>query len=712
MVPTGDLKKDLKSARFFMKYNRIEAANIYYSSIAQNGQASTDILWEAGKNLLLSYQPKIASSCFKKVINQDYNNFPAARYYLSKSLAMSGNYLQALKELKIFQDNYFGLDKDSINNLVTEEIKQINASIRLSSPKSNIKLKEISWNDNLSNPSYISLYDSNEIIVGTRQILWNGNFETEPKWKENAKTIEVLRHTTSLPEFYSTELFNPNYLNSSFTYTPDKQFIYFTRSVEDANNSPITQIFYCKRSDFGWSKPIRMNELINERGYSSKQPFLFFDNGTVRMYYSTNIEEGNGGFDLWVADLDSTGNAIRSENLETSINTSADEITPFYDTTLQVLYFSSNKLGGYGGFDIYKSEKLFGKHIAPVNLGSPLNSSYNDYNYCFDEYVGFLLSDRNENDLEAKHYNKIYSFIPNEFMLGLTISNPLGNLYGFQVIITDSSNSSPTVIHRVESNDTISANTPYKMQVKLKPNKHYVVDVSSNKYCSKKLDVITIDSSVNRKLNFEMHLLPFYELIFNVKKYSLSQIPLSGKWEVWKLNQSEIELQNSVEIAPKDSIHKFKLESGSIYLIKYISETFNAWDTLINTTKINVPLGRIMDVNITENIYDKVIYIDSVKVNSKGWINKISNQKKINQMIDHLQIFHSQKPTIVLVLNYKSEREGLGALPEEVSSFIKDISENKQIDYVVLQGEEEEVNVKRIDIKYSVNINVDGKAKD
>ena len=81
-------------------------------------------------------------------------------------------------------------------------------------------------------------------------------------------------------------------------------------------------------------------------------------------------------------------------------------------------------------------------------------------------------------------------------------------------------------------------------------------------------------------------------------------------------------------------------------------------------------------------------------------------------MIDHLQIFHSQKPTIVLVLNYKSEREGLGALPEEVSSFIKDISENKQIDYVVLQGEEEEVNVKRIDIKYSVNINVDGKAKD
>ena len=106
------------------------------------------------------------------------------------------------------------------------------------------------------------------------------------------------------------------------------------------------------------------------------------------IYFTSNRSGGYGGFDIYRSDKRGD---IWSEprNLGPSVNTQGDEITPFSDGT--TLYFASDWHFGFGGYDIFKVQ---GSEI--VNLGTGVNSSGDDYNFIFDPSVstGFFVSNR------------------------------------------------------------------------------------------------------------------------------------------------------------------------------------------------------------------------------------------------------------------------------------------------------------------------------
>jgi outer membrane protein OmpA-like peptidoglycan-associated protein/Tol biopolymer transport system component len=68
-------------------------------------------------------------------------------------------------------------------------------------------------------------------------------------------------------------------------------------------------------------------------------------------------------------------------HLGDGINTVYREATPFFSQDKKKLYFASNRPGGYGGMDIYVSERLdysFKKWSPPKLLGRPVNSEFDD----------------------------------------------------------------------------------------------------------------------------------------------------------------------------------------------------------------------------------------------------------------------------------------------------------------------------------------------
>lgn len=69
-----------------------------------------------------------------------------------------------------------------------------------------------------------------------------------------------------------------------------------------------------------------------------------------------------------------------------NINSSSNEVCPFFDQKNNVLYFSSDRPGGLGGFDIYKSKYDSSKNSfsSPQRLEFPINSAYDDYLYVPD----------------------------------------------------------------------------------------------------------------------------------------------------------------------------------------------------------------------------------------------------------------------------------------------------------------------------------------
>lgn len=118
------------------------------------------------------------------------------------------------------------------------------------------------------------------------------------------------------------------------------------------------------------SKPFPYNEV----GSSINSAHLTFDGGAI--YFSSDRKGGMGGFDLYVSYFN---NGIWSipQNLGNIINTEGDEITPYLHQN--VLYFASDDHVGLGGFDILKSEVKQGIWSKPINMGNGINSPADDY---------------------------------------------------------------------------------------------------------------------------------------------------------------------------------------------------------------------------------------------------------------------------------------------------------------------------------------------
>ncbi|TVR78347.1 MAG: hypothetical protein EA409_10480 [Saprospirales bacterium] len=131
---------------------------------------------------------------------------------------------------------------------------------------------------------------------------------------------------------------------------------------------------------FGISKP--------ESGYLSRflSPFVpeLGDQGLSFVsdsfiVFSSNRPGGYGGFDLYIA-LKRNGEWSEAMNLGPEINTEFDELDPFISNGGNELFFSSNRLSSIGQFDIFHAR--FNPQIQswsnPVNIGMPLNSAGND----------------------------------------------------------------------------------------------------------------------------------------------------------------------------------------------------------------------------------------------------------------------------------------------------------------------------------------------
>lgn len=121
-----------------------------------------------------------------------------------------------------------------------------------------------------------------------------------------------------------------------------------------------------------WSEPKNLGQLVNSSDWES-QPSLSADGRTL--YFVSDRKGGVGRRDIWISTLDASGNWTRARNLGKDINTVYDEISPFIHVNNSTLYFATNGLTGFGGYDIHYSEREGnGKWSVPVNMGSPINN--------------------------------------------------------------------------------------------------------------------------------------------------------------------------------------------------------------------------------------------------------------------------------------------------------------------------------------------------
>ncbi|HEY2581869.1 MAG TPA: OmpA family protein [Mucilaginibacter sp.] len=174
--------------------------------------------------------------------------------------------------------------------------------------------------------------------------------------------------------YLSDQINTPEYNEGSQSISQDGKYLFFT-GCNRPDGLGRCDIYVSQRKPDGWSKPFDLDPPVNTPGWES-QPSISADGRTL--YFVSNRKGGYGGYDIWKSTLTSKGWG-EPENLGPNINTAFDEQSPFIHPDDSTLYFCSNGWPGLGGMDLFVSRLgKDGKWQKPENLGYPINSSGNE----------------------------------------------------------------------------------------------------------------------------------------------------------------------------------------------------------------------------------------------------------------------------------------------------------------------------------------------
>ena len=152
-------------------------------------------------------------------------------------------------------------------------------------------------------------------------------------------------------------------------------------------------IYFTKQENGNWKKPQALTA-INSK-FEDRMPSLSHDGRYL--VFSSDRPDGLGGHDLWFSERDlESGHWSEPRNAGPSINSIHNETTPNFAPEGTRLFFSSNRPGGLGHYDIYTSLKIDGKWQDPKNLGLPYNGPRDDEGFSIssDGLWAYFASDR------------------------------------------------------------------------------------------------------------------------------------------------------------------------------------------------------------------------------------------------------------------------------------------------------------------------------
>ncbi|MGB3777668.1 MAG: OmpA family protein [Tunicatimonas sp.] len=185
----------------------------------------------------------------------------------------------------------------------------------------------------------------------------------------------------------------------------DGRTLIFT-ACEDRRGRGSCDLFITRRTGNRWSRPENLGPGVNGRSWES-QPALTADGRTL--YFVSDRPGGQGLRDIYVSQWQDSlwGPAL---NVGPEINSARDDVSPFIHANGQTLYFASNGLPGFGGFDLYVAELAGDNWSEPKNLGYPINTAQDQasLHITADGRYGYYSNEENNDNRSIR--SEIYRF--------------------------------------------------------------------------------------------------------------------------------------------------------------------------------------------------------------------------------------------------------------------------------------------------------------
>jgi outer membrane protein OmpA-like peptidoglycan-associated protein/tetratricopeptide (TPR) repeat protein len=361
-------KREIKGDKFFFTYDFDNAIGQY--------RRSKELTVPGQRNLAVSYkntrQKDKSEAVYSKLINSS-NGVLSEDYY---------NYAMVLKSNEKYEESNKWMDKfasENPNDLRAKSYVGYNqyfAGYFTDNPA----IKIIPQSVNTNSQDFGTSYYQDKVVYASsnntpkpikRKYNWNG----EPYL--NLYIAEVKDGQLKNPKFFDKDL-NAKYHDGPATFSNNGTMMAISRNtIKDQTEDKIVelQIHLMTKKDGKWSDPVPF--IYNVLGYNVGQPNLTEDGNTI--YFVSDMPGGFGGTDIYSSKKSTNGEWSAPNNLGDGINTEGNEMFPFFDETQQKLTFASDGHFGMGGLDIFYSVLTNSIWSFIENPGSPINSTSDDY---------------------------------------------------------------------------------------------------------------------------------------------------------------------------------------------------------------------------------------------------------------------------------------------------------------------------------------------
>lgn len=374
------------------------AASNYYRKAIQIDSSRLKVVSKYAESCRLFYNYEESAKWYDYLIKyDDKNKFPEARYWLGMMYKSIGDFQQAINQFNLYlQENRN--EKGILFNRATAELEACHWA--MNAVKDSIPVSI----DHPGKPVNTDYSDFGAIQMGDSLLFFSS---LQP---EDDLPLESLQSGTYLTKIYQSRLTpagpsvpqelpakinEPGVHTANVCFTRDHQTYFFTRCEEERRPDLKCAIYMARFKNGRWQRAVKLEKNINQPGYTATHPCIAHTEKEDILYFVSDRPGGFGGNDIWYAVVKKT-KIFDPANLGSQINTPGNEITPFYDNKTAILFFSSDWHKGFGGYDIFKSTGAYNQWKQPLNIGYPLNTSFNDMYFTVNETDsnGYLTSNR------------------------------------------------------------------------------------------------------------------------------------------------------------------------------------------------------------------------------------------------------------------------------------------------------------------------------
>lgn len=469
--------------KMFDRYAFIDAREVYLE-VAEAGYKSENLFKKLGDSYYFNGDLPKSEKWYKELYELKEGNLDADYLFrYAMALKSNQNYDESDAMMLEFEKKK-GVDSDSRVTKLKGERNYLQLielqSGRFSLEKTNInsELSEFSPTIYLDRMVFASNRETGSSVKRVHE--WNKQPYLDLYSVKLDEEQTIKSSPTSLPK-----IINSKFHESSATFTKDGLTIYFTRNNynnkeygESEEGINFLKIYKSTRESLTseWSEPKELS--FSSDNYSIAHPAL--NPEETKLYFSSDMPGTLGLSDIFVVDILEDGSFGIPQNLGDNINTEGRENFPFISQNNE-LYFSSNGHIGLGGLDIFVSViKDDGEYGEVFNLGSPINSSKDDFSFIINNELkkGYFASNRDGGKGEDDIYvsNQIEDLITScqQYIDGkITAATSNESLEGVTVELFD---------ENFEKIDSTLTNAEGIYEFTLECDKKYIVRVSKDDF--------------------------------------------------------------------------------------------------------------------------------------------------------------------------------------------------------------------------------------